>query len=197
MALDIGSGISPVSPIEEKTLFMDLSREGIEFLKKKGFNAKIGSITKIPEEDYLFDVIFCSEVLEHIKDYKKALSEMKRVLKKNGKAIITVPVYMKYWNEDDEFVEHYRRFEPRELKEDLEKIGFRIKDYVPIGNFFDRYMTLMSVKIFKKSESEKMGKIKGEIIIFGNKILYFIDRIFTKFNSEKNTNIMLYVCEKV
>ena len=61
-ALDIGSGISPISPIPKKTLFMDLSIEGINFLKKQGYNAKVGSITKIPLKDNEFDWIFCSEV---------------------------------------------------------------------------------------------------------------------------------------
>jgi SAM-dependent methyltransferase len=42
--------------------------------------------------DNSFDFIFCSHVLEHIKEDTKAISEIKRVLKPGGLAIISVPV---------------------------------------------------------------------------------------------------------
>lgn len=37
------------------------------------------------------DTIICSEVLEHIPDYNKALDELYRVLKKNGIMLISIP----------------------------------------------------------------------------------------------------------
>lgn len=43
----------------------------------------------LPDENY--DVIVCSEVLEHIYDVDHALGQMRRLLKKNGLGIITVP----------------------------------------------------------------------------------------------------------
>jgi SAM-dependent methyltransferase len=38
-----------------------------------------------------FDSLICTEVLEHVPDYRAALSEMARVLKPNGRAILTFP----------------------------------------------------------------------------------------------------------
>ena len=49
-------------------------------------------ITNISFEDNSFDVIFCSHVLEHIEDDKKAMKELRRVLKPEGFAIIQVPI---------------------------------------------------------------------------------------------------------
>ncbi len=46
---------------------------------------------KLSFKNEFFDVIICTEVLEHIFDYKKAIFEMKRVLKKGGLLIITFP----------------------------------------------------------------------------------------------------------
>lgn len=46
----------------------------------------------IPFESNAFDFIYCSHVLEYIKDDAKALSEMYRVLKPGGHAIISVPI---------------------------------------------------------------------------------------------------------
>lgn len=194
-ALDIGSGISPVSPIPKKTLFMDLSESGIKLLKKQGLNAKVGNVTNIPIKNNEFDWVFCSEVLEHIKDYKKAIKELARVGKKHSKIIITVPTYSKYWYSDDEFVEHYRRFNPLELRKELEKANLKILEEKAIGSIVERYLTLLIVKVFKTSNKPVTRK-KVPLILFINKLFYFLVRISIKFNSKKNTSIMLYVCEK-
>ena len=50
-------------------------------------------IHEIPFEDSSFDVIFCNHVLEHVDDDLKALSEMKRVLRPGGWAILQVPFF--------------------------------------------------------------------------------------------------------
>jgi ubiquinone/menaquinone biosynthesis C-methylase UbiE len=49
-------------------------------------------ITHIPMPDNHFDVILCSHVLEHVPDDRKAMSELLRVLKPGGWAIIQVPL---------------------------------------------------------------------------------------------------------
>jgi len=49
-------------------------------------------ITKLPFKDAEYDFIFASHVLEHIKDDLTAISEMRRVLKPAGIAILPVPI---------------------------------------------------------------------------------------------------------
>ena len=51
------------------------------------------NVQEIPFEESTFDVIFCNHVLEHVDDDKKALSELKRVLKPGGWAILQVPFF--------------------------------------------------------------------------------------------------------
>lgn len=48
-------------------------------------------IEHIPYPASYFDCIICSEVLEHVPNHHKALIELKRILKKNGIILITVP----------------------------------------------------------------------------------------------------------
>jgi SAM-dependent methyltransferase len=49
-------------------------------------------ITAIQYPDNTFDAILCNHVFEHIPDDRKAISELYRVLKSNGWAILQVPV---------------------------------------------------------------------------------------------------------
>lgn len=48
-------------------------------------------VTDIKEPDRSFDIVICNHVLEHVLDDKKALSELYRVLKPGGTAILQTP----------------------------------------------------------------------------------------------------------
>jgi ubiquinone/menaquinone biosynthesis C-methylase UbiE len=49
-------------------------------------------ITNIQYPDESFDLLYCSHVLEHVNDDKKAIKEIYRVLKVGGTAVIMVPI---------------------------------------------------------------------------------------------------------
>jgi SAM-dependent methyltransferase len=51
-------------------------------------------VTKLPFADGSFDVVICSEVLEHIKDNRTAVAELVRVLKPGGDLVVTVPRFL-------------------------------------------------------------------------------------------------------
>jgi ubiquinone/menaquinone biosynthesis C-methylase UbiE len=48
-------------------------------------------ITCLPFADHTFDLLICSEVLEHIPDHRQAVSEMVRVLKPGAQLALSVP----------------------------------------------------------------------------------------------------------
>lgn len=196
IVMDIGSGTSPVSPIPEKTIFFDISNESLEYLKNRGYKTLYGDIEKIPFKSNSVTIVLCSEVLEHVKDYKKSLKEMFRILKNNGTLILTVPVYKKYWGFDDEFVGHLRRFEPKTLIEEIKKTGFKIIKEKPIGSKIERNLTKLIVKIYKTKSNLKVSKTKLSFIKIINYILYIIVKFSIIFSSKKNTSIILYYCKK-
>lgn len=61
--------------------------------KRLGDKAKLihGFAENLPFQDKSFDYVICTEVLEHVIDPKAVLKELKRVVKKNGLVIISVP----------------------------------------------------------------------------------------------------------
>jgi len=112
--LDIGcgSGRHSAEVLKFRNIFVcgaDLNAEDLKqaesrlnFHDKNGFN-KGGSwglvssnITGMPFKAGSFDVIICSEVLEHIPRDTDAVSEMMRILKPGGYLIVSVP---RFWPE--------------------------------------------------------------------------------------------------
>lgn len=61
----------------------DIAEEGVDYK---------ADICELPFEAGSYDVVFASHVLEHVKDDGRALSEIRRVLKPGGFAVLPVPV---------------------------------------------------------------------------------------------------------
>ena len=86
----------------------------------------------LPFADASFDVVICSEVLEHVHDHRGLLREIARVLKPGGRFVASVP---RYWPErlcwllSDRYHEapggHIRIFEARALRRTIGGAGFR------------------------------------------------------------------------
>ncbi|GAC1654821.1 MAG: hypothetical protein NVS9B1_06650 [Candidatus Dormibacteraceae bacterium] len=49
------------------------------------------SITDLPQPDASFELVVCTEVLEHITDDRRAIAELARVLTPGGRLVISVP----------------------------------------------------------------------------------------------------------
>lgn len=120
---------------------IDISKQAIKKSMQKypRFNYKFGSITKIPFKDNLFDIIVCSEVIEHVPNRKKAFSEMKRVLKSGGILIITTPnwwswfgitrliaetLFKKSFSSGNQLVDNWST--PKSLKKEMVDSGFNL-----------------------------------------------------------------------
>ena len=96
-------------------------------------------LTNIQYPDNHFDAIYCSHVLEHIPDDRKAMQEMNRVLKVGGWAILQVPIDLnkEHTFEDWSIQEpddrerafgqsDHVRFYGRDYKDRLEAAGFKV-----------------------------------------------------------------------
>lgn len=84
----------------------------------------------LPFANHTFDTIICSEVLEHIADYRTALDEINRILKPGGQLAISVPrAWPEWvcWKLSTAYHQipggHIRIFKDTNLRSDIEKLG--------------------------------------------------------------------------
>jgi predicted SAM-dependent methyltransferase len=95
-------------------------------------------ITNIDYPDQSFDVIYCSHVLEHVQDDRKAMREFYRTLKRTGWAILLVPIIDTKTFEDFSITDpkerlkvfghedHVRRYGP-DYVDRLKEAGFSVE----------------------------------------------------------------------
>jgi len=105
-------------------------------------------ITNIGYPQESFDCIFCSHVLEHVVDDRKAMKELYRVLKNDGWAILLVPIVAKGETEEDFSIvtedermkyygdpTHVRNYGV-DYKDRLEECGWRV-EVISADDFLD------------------------------------------------------------
>ena len=67
---------------------LDLSKEMLEIAGKKGLSTYQGDALTMPFHDNQFDIVTVAFGLRNMKDWQKAIIEMKRVLRQGGKLLI-------------------------------------------------------------------------------------------------------------
>ena len=71
--------------------------EGLDDLSCRNWALSAMDITALPFRDNSFDVVICSEVLEHIPDDEKAVSELIRIVKPGQILAVSVPRAWPEW----------------------------------------------------------------------------------------------------
>lgn len=99
--LDIGCGEGKILQTNGARAYgIDINSAMVARLQKDGFHVKEGSATDIPYESNFFDVVHCSNIIEHLmpEDAQKMFREMYRVLKPGGNIILITPMPKTVWN---------------------------------------------------------------------------------------------------
>ena len=125
-------------------------------------------ITNLLFGDAVFDIVICNHVLEHIIDEKRAVEEIKRVMRNDGTFIFSFPICTdkltfedtSITNPDDRRTyygqEDHVRLYGSDFKERFEKYGFDISIFTPYQEMDD-------------DEIEKNGFIKDDVILIAKK----------------------------
>jgi SAM-dependent methyltransferase len=108
-----------------------------------GFDDKIDIENMYQYPDNYFDCLICSHVLEHVKNDKKALSELYRVLRSSGFGIIQTPISLFHQTTYEDFSkttvaerwqhfgqgDHVRIYSRKDYINKIKCAGFELKEF--------------------------------------------------------------------
>lgn len=118
---------------------IDVYKKSVQFGKKHYPHIKfqVADAHKLPYRANSYDLVMCYEVIEHLENPLVALKEMRRVLKKNGHALIVMDsgskLFRVVWFIAEHTVcrvwlgAHLHPYTHRELQRVIKKAGFKIK----------------------------------------------------------------------
>jgi len=168
--LDFGAGIGTLAEIFYKKTSIkpecfEICQASQKILSQKGFKLQNEFLN---EEKY--DLIYSSNVLEHIEQDSKTVADLKKILKKDGYLIIFVPAFNFLFGESDLKLGHFRRYNVEMLKKICDQNDLEVENI----SFFDSvgFFILFFMKFFKIDSCKKITA----------KNLIFYDKIFVKIN---------------
>jgi SAM-dependent methyltransferase len=165
LVLDVGGANSPYKKIIPFRKYMVLE-------KHDTFKPDICcDAHDIKAKSNFFDTVVSTEMLEHVEDPKKVVSEFHRILKKNGFCIVSTPFL--YHIHEDDYMKDYWRFTESGLKllfgnfSEVNVYGYGSTSTTIFNLFFCRFPFLNRLSpIFYRL---KIGTLKSGYIVKAKK----------------------------
>ena len=184
--IDFGAGIGTLSMIFREfsinTQCIEIDEVNKDYLIKRNFSV-FDSLSQLKDSA---DLIFSSNVLEHIEDDLSILKELKKKLSPEGIIFLYLPAKMILWSKMDDVVGHYRRYEINDLKKKCEIAGLKIQSlhYADSIGFFASF----AIKLFGYNKNSGIGSLSS--LKFYDKWIFplskFLDSIGFKYLLGKN-----------
>lgn len=159
-------------------LDLDSLRAPSKSLRQRGAEAgRMGAMLQgdtfhLPFADASFDRIICSEVMEHVHDYRGAIRELARVARPGARIAVTIPTATSehlYLRLGDEYFEspggHIRIFRPRQLAEGLAAAGFETLGCGFAHGFHTPYWVLRSVMHLPDADQSRLVQAYRDFLI--------------------------------
>lgn len=167
VCVDIGCGGGFISSeihhrFKCKIISFDISEEAIKLAKLENAfensDYRIASAECLPLSDQSVDVVLCIGVLEHIINFNKALAEIDRILKPNGKLIVTTSNLYSLMYFDRLIKQlfgvwkygYQKNWSPRQIKHQLNIAGFSIINTSVFQGFGDFHCKNQLDSLFNK-----------------------------------------------
>ncbi|MBU1633910.1 class I SAM-dependent methyltransferase [bacterium] len=113
-------------------------------------------LVNLPFSDNRFDIIICSHILEHIPNDHKAINEIFRVLKRNGFALIAIPITAEKTYEDPTVTTSEDRLKKYGQVDHVRRYGFDFIDRLKKSGFMVK--TISSIQINNEIRNKHMFK---------------------------------------
>jgi SAM-dependent methyltransferase len=136
--LNIGAGQGSFTQLLEdqghQVVSSDVSPAAVAVLASRVRGDAIqADMTNLPYPDGSFDAVVAGEVIEHISNEDKALSEAARVLRPDGVLALSVPAHPSWFGASDEWAGHVRRYTRATLTSAIVSAGFTLERLQPWG----------------------------------------------------------------
>jgi SAM-dependent methyltransferase len=109
----------------------------------------MASADQLPFDDCAFEVVICTEVLEHCERPDRVLREIHRVLAPGGRAFVTTPFMVAL----HEMPYDYYRFTPSSLQSLGKEAGLRIESLTPRGDYIAVMIALLAFPVSKMAQA--------------------------------------------
>ncbi len=138
--LDVGCGDKPY-----KYLLTNVDEHlGLDVYKDKHIDIVVERDKEWPIKDNEFDSIISTQALEHVDNLDLFLKEIFRILKPNGKVVITLP----FIECEHAMPYDYRRFSANGIRYVMEKMGYEIVEIRKQGGFGSSFGFMFLAFIF-------------------------------------------------
>jgi SAM-dependent methyltransferase len=126
---------------------LDMSDEAVRWCADKGYGKVTrGDACALPFPDASFDLILATDIIEHVDDDALALREMRRVLKPDGRVLVTVPAFPILWGLQDEIGHHKRRYRAPELVARIRAAGLAVQK-----RFYFNYLLFVPILLARRA----------------------------------------------
>lgn len=142
--LDVGCGYKPYRHLFQCREYVGLEIDSTESRARKQADFFYDG-NRFPFPDGTFDGVICNQVLEHVFEPKRFLDEIGRVLKPEGKLLLTVPFV---WDEHEQPWD-YARYSSFGLQHLLKESGFEVTEQVKINPDVRVLFQLLNAYLFK------------------------------------------------
>ena len=156
--LEVGCGLGNMTRYflrSELVLATDCSKRYVEEVRLKfGGMESFEALVYDTEDEgtaefsgYQIDTVICISVLEHIRDDLRALRNMARILREDGRLILVVPSFGWLFGSLDRAAGHYRRYDQKDLRERIVQSGLVLErlfymNFVGIFGWYLNYRVL-------------------------------------------------------
>ena len=137
--LEFGAGIGTLAGLWHKVtgvrpVCLEIDPGLQKIIQERGFEC----YSSFESLEGQFDLIYSSNVLEHIEDDQKTLEQLYQQLKPGGVLTLYLPAFRCLYSDFDAAIGHYRRYEKKELINKLENACFSIEgcEYADSIGFF-------------------------------------------------------------
>ena len=188
---DFGGSSKKNSRTNIQKIFAKEQIVSINIDKNSGANV-ICDLEDLPHQENDFDGFLLLEVLEHVKNPKKIVKEIHRVVKKNSFGFISMPFLYQIHKAPKD----YRRWTKDKLIEFFENNNFTVESIIENGDLYSVIFDLMRSKVLSSSNNSISSKFKVLLLKLLKPIFRLLDKNIKKSAKNITTGYFLIVKKK-